>query len=134
MLNGPMNIGATLPRTLKHHKPLIGDTLKYTVLTVQSASSLSPYELVSRLLAICRVQKPSILQSHSKTMAFGTYDLIASQTLPSSNSLDSYCCRRTQRTVDSYPNSFHTVEHELLAYPQGPDLLSQTVHRSVGDK
>jgi hypothetical protein len=115
MLNGPMNIGATLPRTLKHHKPLIGDTLKYTVLTVQSASSLSPYELVSRLLAICRVQKPSILQSHSKTMAFSTYDLIASQTLPSSN-------------------SFHTVEHELLAYPQGPDLLSQSVHRSVGDK
>jgi hypothetical protein len=32
--------------------------------------------------------------------------------------------------VDSYPNFFCTTEHRLLAYPQGSDLLSQSVHRS----
>jgi hypothetical protein len=36
--------------------------------------------------------------------------------------------------VDSYPNFFHTAEHKLLAYPQGSDLLAQSVHRSEGDK
>jgi hypothetical protein len=36
--------------------------------------------------------------------------------------------------VDLYPNFFHSVEHKLLAYSQGSDLLSRSVHRSKGDK
>jgi hypothetical protein len=30
VLIGPKNLGVSLPRTLKHHKPLIGVTLRYT--------------------------------------------------------------------------------------------------------
>jgi hypothetical protein len=41
--------------------------------------------------------------------------------VPSSNSLDNYCCRRTQHTTDSYPNFFHIVGHKLLAYPEESD-------------
>jgi hypothetical protein len=89
------------------------------VLIVQSAGSLSPYELVSQLLAICRVQKPYVLQPHSKTMGSNTYYHIASQTVPSSNSLDIYCCRKTRRMVDSYSNFFCTIKHKLSAYPRG---------------
>jgi hypothetical protein len=28
-LKGPMSLGVSLPHTLKHHKPHIGDTLRY---------------------------------------------------------------------------------------------------------
>jgi hypothetical protein len=30
ILNEPRNVGASLPRTLKHHKTHIGDTLRHT--------------------------------------------------------------------------------------------------------
>jgi hypothetical protein len=39
-------------------------------------------------------------------MGFNTYDHTISQTVSSSNSLDSYYCRKTQHTVTFYPNSF----------------------------
>jgi hypothetical protein len=86
---------------------------------VQSAGFLSPYELVSQHLAICWVQTPFILQSHSKIIGFDTYDHITSQTVPSSNSLGISYYGRTRSTVDSYSNFFHTVEHMLSAYPRG---------------
>jgi hypothetical protein len=35
--------------------------------------------------------------------------------VPSSNSLHSYCGRKTQHMVDSYPNFFRTAEHMLSA-------------------
>jgi hypothetical protein len=75
VLNGLMNLGASMPRTLKHHEPLMGDALRYmksptqnlilftyyrhssSVSTVQSSGTLSLYELVSWLLAICRVHE-----------------------------------------------------------------------------
>jgi hypothetical protein len=62
------------------------------------------------------------------------HKLLAYQTVPSSNSLDSYCCMRTRHTIDSYPNFFHTIEHKLLAYILESDLLSWSVHRFKGDK
>jgi hypothetical protein len=101
---------------------------------MQSAGSPSPCKLASRLLAVCRVQIPSFLQSHSKTTGFSTYDHIASQTAPSSKSLDSYCCRKTRHTVDSYPNSFRIAEHKLSACLQESNLLSRSVHQSEDDK
>jgi hypothetical protein len=51
-------------------------------------------------------------------MGFNTYDHVASRTMPSLNSLGSYCCRRTRRMTYSYPNSFCTAEYQ--AYPRGP--------------
>jgi hypothetical protein len=131
ILNGPINLGVSLPQTLKWCKPLIDDTLSpqnlqlqnltpfsydwhnSSALIAQLTGSLTPCELASRPLAKCRVQKPSVPQSHSKTMGFGTYDHIASQMAPSSNSLDNYCYRRTRHMVDSYPNLFCTIEHKL---------------------
>jgi hypothetical protein len=53
-----------------------------------------------------------------KSIGFGAYAHIASQTVPSLNFVDSYCCRRTRCTVDSYSNFFHTTEHKLSAYPR----------------
>jgi hypothetical protein len=70
----------------------------------------------------------------SKITGFGTYDHIASSTVLSSNPLDSYCCWRIRRTVDSYSNFFRTTVHKLLAYAQESDLLSRFVHWSEGDK
>jgi hypothetical protein len=67
-------------------------------------------------------------------MGFGTYDHIASQTSPYSNSLDRYYYMKTWRMVDSYPNFILTAEHKLLAYPQESYLLSQFAHQSKGDK
>jgi hypothetical protein len=146
-----MNLGASLPRTLKWGKPLIGDTLRYTKPQLQSstpffydrcnlfasivqlAGSLSLYELASRLLAICQVRKPFILQSRSKTTEFDTYIHISSQTAPSSNSLDSYYYKRTQHTTDSYSNSFRTTEHMLLACLLESDLPFRSDHRSEDD-
>jgi hypothetical protein len=61
-------------------------------------------------------KKPSVLQPHSKTTEFDTYDHTTSQTAPSSSSLDSYCYRRSQHTGDSYPNFFHIAGHKLLPY------------------
>jgi hypothetical protein len=104
------------------------------MLTTQSVGSLLLYELVSQLLAICQIQKPSVLQSHSKITGFDTYDHIVSRTLPSSNYFGSYCCRKTQRMIDSYPNFFCTIEHKLSTSSRESDLLSQFVHRSEGDK
>jgi hypothetical protein len=75
-----------------------------------------------------------LLQSHSKTMGFITYDHITSRRVLSSNSLDSYYCRRSRYTVDSFSNFFCSVEHKLSTYPQESDLLSQSVHRSADDK
>jgi hypothetical protein len=40
----------------------------------------------------------------------GTFNHIASQTAPSSNSLDNYYCRRTRHNTDFSPNSFRTTE------------------------
>jgi hypothetical protein len=65
---------------------------------------------------------------------FSTYDHIASQMAPSSNSLDSYCCKRTWHMTDSYPNFFRIVRHKLLAYLLEFDLLSRSDHQSKGDK
>jgi hypothetical protein len=86
-------------------------------------SLLQNLELASRLLAKPQDQKYFILQSHSKTTEFGTYDHIEYQTVLSSSSLDSYCCRRTQHMADSYPNFFHIVEHKLSACLPESDLL-----------
>jgi hypothetical protein len=75
ILNSPMNLGVSLPYSLKCHKPLIGDPLRYTksptsklnsllialfVLIVQSAGSLLPYELVS---ASYNMSGPKIFRS-----------------------------------------------------------------------
>jgi hypothetical protein len=63
----------------------------------------------TRLLAKCPVQKPFVLQSHSKTMEFNTYDHIASQMVTSSSSLDNYCCRRMSHPGSRKQNrSLHT--------------------------
>jgi hypothetical protein len=77
--------------------------------------------------------KTLVLQPYSKTMGSNTYDHIASQTVPSSNSIHSYYCRKTHHTVYSYPNLFHTIEHRLSAYSWGSDLLARSVHRSKGN-
>jgi hypothetical protein len=63
--------------------------------------------------------KTLVLQPYSKTMGFDTYDHIASQTVPSSDPLHSYCCRKTQHMVDSYPNFFRIAEHRLSTYHWG---------------
>jgi hypothetical protein len=115
--------------TFKWRKPHIGDTLRYKNLQFQSLILFSydqrsssaligrlagcpyPFKLASRHLVECWDQKSSILQFHSKITGFGIYDHIASQTAPSSNALDNYCCRRTRHTTDSYPNFFHIAEH-----------------------
>jgi hypothetical protein len=67
-------------------------------------------------------------------MEFDIYDRIVSQTVPSSNSLDSYCYRRTQHIADTYLNFFHTAEHKLLARLLESDLPFQSDHRSEDDK
>jgi hypothetical protein len=69
----------------------------------------------------CRVQTPSVLQPHYKTMEFNTYDHTTSQTVSSSSFLDSCCYRRSRHTTDSYPNFFHIVMYKLLAYPLESD-------------
>jgi hypothetical protein len=50
---------------------------------VQSVSTLSPYKLVSQVLAISRLQKLSVLPFHSKMMGFDTYDHLVSETVSS---------------------------------------------------
>jgi hypothetical protein len=95
--------------------------LPSSALIAQLASSLSPYELVSQLLAKYRARKPSVLPSHSKTARCGTYGHVATQTASSLNSLDNYCYRRTWHTTNSYPNFFRTAEHKLSAYPPKSD-------------
>jgi hypothetical protein len=82
-------------------------------------SYVSPYKLVLRHLTKCWIQIFYVLPSYSKTMGFGTYDHIASQTVSPLNSIDNYFCRGTWRTVDSYPNLNCIVGHKLSAYPQG---------------
>jgi hypothetical protein len=61
-------------------------------------------------------------------------DHIASQTVSSSNSLDSYCLSRTRHMIDSYPNSFRIAKHMLSTYPRESDLLSRSIRQSEGDK
>jgi hypothetical protein len=78
--------------------------------------------------------KTLVLQPYSKTLGSDTYDHIAYQTVLVSNSLHSYCCRKTWHMVDSYHNFFCTTEHKLSAYSQGSDLLARSVYRSEGDK
>jgi hypothetical protein len=111
-----------------HKTPNLKDQLSSAYIA-QLIGSLSPYELASRLLVVCRVQTPSILQSHSKKTGFGTYEYIASQMAPSSNSLGNYCCRRTQHMTDSYLNIFRIAEHKLSAYIQESDWLSRFDHQ-----
>jgi hypothetical protein len=89
-----------------------------SALIAQLTDSPLPYKLVSRPLAICRVQKSSIPQSHSKIVELGTYDHTASRTVPSSRFLDNYYCRRTRHMADSYPIFFCTTKHKPLAYPK----------------
>jgi hypothetical protein len=81
----------------------------------------------------CSMSNPNTFrsQSQSKTTGFGTYDRITSQTVPSSNYLGSYCCRRTHYTLDTYSNSFRIAEHRFSTYPRGSDSLSRSAHRSV---
>ncbi len=67
-------------------------------------------------------------------MGSDTYDHIASQTVPSSDSLHSYCCQKTWHTVDSYPNFLDVSKHKLLAYLQEFGWLTQFDHPSVGDR
>jgi hypothetical protein len=111
------------------------DTLPIVFLiSKQSSSSLLPYELVSWLLAICWVQKPSVLQFHSKTIEFATNIHTTSQTVLSLNSLGNYYHRKTWHTTDSYLNFIRTAEHKLLTYFQESDLIARSVYRFEGDE
>jgi hypothetical protein len=44
--------------------------------------------------------------------------LITLRTVPSLNSLGSYCCRRIWPRVNSDPSSLDVPEHMISAYPQ----------------
>jgi hypothetical protein len=133
VLNGPM---ASLPHTLNHRKPLIGNTLRYTRSPTLRLNSLS---MVNTALLPWRCD-PQVLPHHtnlshgflqyvgSKNFLFSCLTTkqwgLAPTTYSISNGaifnfLDDYCCRRVRRTVDSYPNSFHIVVHKLSAYPCG---------------
>jgi hypothetical protein len=63
-------------------------------------------------------------------MGFDTYNYIAYQMAPSSNFLDSYYCRRTRHTADSYPNIFYIAEHKLSACHPESGLPFRSNHRS----
>jgi hypothetical protein len=133
ILNGTMKLGASLTRTLKRRNLLIGNTLRYTKFPTSKHNSLRLWsaQLFCLECAIHRFSltkrsclspswnmsglKPLVLQPNTKTMGFDTYDHIASQMVPSSNSLYSYCCRKNRHTVDSYPNFFCNAEHRLSA-------------------
>jgi hypothetical protein len=91
MLWGPRNLQPQTSITLAYY-----DRHNFSALTAQSSGTLLPYELVSRHLIKCWVQKLYAFSSHSKTMGFGTYDHITSQMVPSPKSLGSYCCRRNR--------------------------------------
>jgi hypothetical protein len=69
--------------------------------------------------------KTLVLQPYSKTLVSDTCDHIASQTVPSSNSLHNYYCQKTQHTVDSYPNFFRIAKHRISAKPRESNLLSR---------
>jgi hypothetical protein len=59
---------------------------------------------------------------------------IALQTVPSSNSLGSYCCMKTQPMADACPNYLDSPSHMLLANLPGFGLLAQFGHPSTGDR
>jgi hypothetical protein len=65
------------------------------------------------------------------------YDIdirIALQTVPSSNSLGSYYCMKTQPMADTCPNYLDSPSRMLLAYLPGIGLLAQFGHSSAGDR
>jgi hypothetical protein len=147
-----MNLGASLPRTLKQCKPLIGDTLRYMKSPTSKLNSVLLWSallfcldcairwftltLQTCLSVFCSMLGSKIFHSLFSLQNNGVQHLrqysISNGTC--SNSLNSYCCRKTWHTANSYPNFFHIAEHNLSAYPQEPVLLSWFVHRSEGDK
>jgi hypothetical protein len=66
----------------------------------------------------CKILGPNTLHSPAslQIMEFDTYDHTTSQTVLSSSFLDNYYYRRSQHTIDSYPNFFHIAGHKFLAY------------------
>jgi hypothetical protein len=67
-------------------------------------------------------------------MGFDIYVRMASPTVPSSDSLDNYCCRRTGHTTDSYPNFSDNAEHMLSEYLPESDSFFWFDHQSEDDK
>jgi hypothetical protein len=80
-------------------------------------------------ITICTCLSPSCNMSSLKTFrslaSFQNNEVWHLHPYSISNSLHSYYCRKTQHTVDSYPNFFRTTEHRLSAKPQESNLLSR---------
>jgi hypothetical protein len=130
--NRSMNLGASLPCTLKHHKPLRGDTLRHTKFPTLKLISLRLWSAQLFYLD-CAIRRFSltiwtyfgasfdilgpkffVLQSHSRTTGFSTYDHISSRTMPSLNSLDRYCYRRN--------STYGRFLSELISYYRAQTL------------
>jgi hypothetical protein len=82
----------------------------------------------------CQDQIWLSLLAQSNWMVYNIDIHIELQTVPSSDSLGSYCCMRTQPIANSYPNYQDIPSRKLWAYLLEFDLLAQFGHPFVGDR
>jgi hypothetical protein len=74
------------------------------------------------------------LRAQSNWAVYGINVCIALQTVPSSNSLGSCCCMKTQPMADAYSNYLDSPSRMLLACLPGFGWLTPFGHPSVGDR